>query len=96
MPPRRPVWVHAASLGESIAALWITRRLVHAGLGPCLITTSTVSAQTYLRGRTDVQGRESFAGSVYGDGGTQYPPTYAPPSPCTCATARAPWVHASC
>ena len=70
MPPRRPVWVHAASLGESIAALWITRRLVHAGLGPCLITTSTVSAQTYLRGRTDVQGRESFAGSVYGDGGT--------------------------
>ena len=70
MPPRRPVWVHAASLGESIAALWITRRLVHAGLGPCLITTSTVSAQTYLRGRADVQGRESFAGSVYGDGGT--------------------------
>ena len=43
--PENPVWLHAVSVGESMAALALIRALVQAGdHGPYLVTTNTVTA----------------------------------------------------
>ena len=48
--PENPLWLHAVSVGESMAALALIRALAKAGdRGPYLITTNTVTAAERIR-----------------------------------------------